>query len=83
MKTIEIALITLVVLLLAVSAVQAYQITALNTKATAIATGNFKVNSSGSTDGFSSTEEMMAAHHGGAAQSSAAAAPAQGIGGCG
>ncbi len=78
MKKSEFVLVVLVILLLAVTVVQAYQITSLNSKATALATGNFKVVGGAE---FSSYDEMMAEHHGGEAQ--APTAPAQGIGGCG
>ncbi len=78
----ESALIVLVVLLLAVTVVQAYQATQLSSKATALATGNFKVAGSGSYDGYSSYDEMMAAHHGGGAATTGTTTSGQGIGGC-
>jgi len=76
MNTKEVVLVVLVVLMAGITIMQAFQITNLNTKATAIATGNFGTAGTG----FSSYDEMMVAHHGGAAP--AAATPAQGIGGC-
>ena len=73
MKTKEIVLAVLVVVLLAVAAVQAFEISSINTKITALATGN------SATAGYSSYDEMMAAHHGGEA---AAQTTPQGLGGC-
>ena len=74
MTTKEASLVVLVVLLLAVAAVQAFEISSINTKITAMVTGN------SATAGFSSYDEMMAAHHGG--ETPAQSAPAQGIGDC-
>ena len=79
MKTKQAVMVLLMIILLAVAGAQALQINKLNAKATAIATGKFKVVGTGTSE-FASDEEMMAAHHGGGAMP--ASTPAEGIGGC-
>lgn len=79
MKSEQAIMLLLVIILLVVAGAQALQISKLNEKATAIATGKFKVVGAGTSE-FASDDEMMAAHHGNGAMP--AASPAEGIGGC-
>jgi len=75
METVKTILAALVVLLLAITAMQAYQVSALSEKVSAVAAG------SASFDGHSSYDEMMAAHHGGEVPAASSGAQ-QGLGGC-
>lgn len=73
MKTKEMILVAVVLLLLAVTVAQAYQINQIAEKAAVIATGGLQAGTE-----LTSYDEMMAAHHG----TDAVSGTGQSIGGC-